>query len=82
MFTTKYMKNQPKPAKRVGRYEEGGKVAPLGEFAAAEGSYDPKKKDARLADYVPSFNGGVGSMSNYTKKQLLDYISERRKDKN
>ena len=29
MFTTKYMKNQPKPAKRVGRYEEGGEVQKL-----------------------------------------------------
>lgn len=28
MFTTKYMKNQPKPAKqRVKRYEEGGSVS-------------------------------------------------------
>lgn len=61
MFTTKYMKNQPKPAKqRVKRYEDGGPVA----SSTADGESDDT---VEIAENLPK-----GIRSEWTEREKAE----------
>ena len=86
MFTTKYMKNQPKPAKQRGkRYEEGGSVSKDNDMETirdpSDGSVMLVRKGTSPQDYykVKSSGSGKGKLGEAGAMKTLADIRRENK---
>lgn len=87
MFTTKYMKNQPKQrVKRVGRYEDGGEVqkielkkTPSGAMQYVRGDTSQERRSTAIKAAVAGSERSLKAIKDYGKNpdgKIDDYLSK------